>query len=150
LKLIRLSFVFAFAILCLTFFPATLRTTNAAYLQEGHGHGGKHGAGVRQYDEFHDVLHPLQHEALPNKDFKLIRAKSALLESRGRAIVRLGVPRGTKQENRTEFSRELKKFSKALTKYRTDARRGTDAQLEASYSAVHDSFEMLTAMLPRS
>lgn len=147
MKLIRLSFLFALAILCLTFL-ANPRNTDAANFQEGHG--GKHGLSVRQYDEFHDVLHPLQHEALPNKDFKLIRAKSALLESRGRAIVRLGVPRGTKQESRTEFSSELKKFSKALTKYRRDARRGTDAQLEASYSAVHDSFELLAAMLPRS
>ena len=120
---------------------------NPAYAQEGHA---KHGFSVKQYEDFHDVLHPLQHEALPNKDFKLIRAKSALLKRRGQAIVRLGVPRGTSKENRAEFVSELGKFRKALTKYRADARRGTDAQLEASYSAVHDSFEMLVAMLPRS
>ena len=87
---------------------------------------------------------------MPNKDFKLVRTKSALLTKRGQAIVRLGVPRGTSKENRAEFVSELKKFNNAHTKYRADARRGTDAQLEASYSAVHDSFEMLVAMLPRS
>ena len=120
---------------------------NAANSQEGHA---KHGFSIKQYEDFHEVLHPLQHEALPNKDFKVIRAKSALLTKRGQAIVRLGVPRGTSKENRAQFVSELKKFSKALTKYRADARRGTDLQLEASYSAVHDSFEMLVAMLPRS
>ena len=138
----RQLFVFAFTI----FLSANL--LGAAALQEGHG--GKHGFSVKQYEDFHDVLHPLQHEALPNKDFKLIRTKSALLNRQGRAIVRLGVPRGTSQENRAEFVNELNKFSKALAKYRADAKRGTDAQLEASYSAVHDSFEMLVGLLPRS
>ena len=112
------------------------------------GHGSKHGFSVKQYEDFHDVLHPLEHEALPNKNFKEIRAKSALLIRRGRAIVRLGIPRGTSKENRAEFAKELTKFSKALTKYNADARRGTDTQLEASYSAVHESFEMLVAILP--
>jgi hypothetical protein len=142
LKFSRQLLVFVFA----TLLAANL--LSAATLQEGPG--GKHGFSVKQYEDFHEVLHPLQHEALPNKDFKLIRAKSALLNRHGRAIVRLGVPHGTSKENRAEFVSELNKFSKALAKYRSDAKRGTDAQLEASYSAVHDSFEMLVAMLPRS
>jgi len=115
-----------------------------------HGHGSKHGFSVREYEDFHDVLHPLQHDALPNKNFREIRARSALLTRRGRDIVRLGVPRGTSKKNRVEFANELRKFSKALARFNADARRGTDTQLEASYSAVHDSFEMLAAMLPRT
>ena len=113
-------------------------------------HQSKHGFGFKQYDEFHDVLHPLQHEALPNRDFKTIRTKSALLIQRGRAVVKLGTPTKISAENRAEFVTELKKFSQALTKLRNDAKRGSDSQLEASYSAVHDSFEMLTALLPRT
>lgn len=112
-------------------------------------HKKEHGFAVKQYEAFHDVLHPLEHEALPNKDFRRIRAQSALLNKRGRAIVNLGVPHLTSDENRKEFGVELKKFSQALTKFRTDARRGTDAELAQSYSAVHDSFEMLAGMLPR-
>ena len=112
-------------------------------------HKKEHGFAVKQYEAFHDVLHPLEHEALPNKDFQRIRAQSALLNKRGRAIVNLGVPHGTSDENKKEFGVELKKFSQALTKFRTDARRGTNEQLAKSYSAVHDSFEMLAGMLPR-
>jgi hypothetical protein len=114
------------------------------------GRGSKHGFSVRQYGDFHDVLHPLQHDALPNKNFKEIRAKSALLLWRGRAIVRLGIPRGTSKRNQAEFAKELRKFSQSLARYNADARHGTDTQLEASFSAVHDSFEMLVAMLPRA
>ncbi len=110
----------------------------------------QHGFSVKQYEAFHDVLHPLEHEALPKNDFKTIRTKSALLYSRGRAIVRLGVPAGTSEDQKAEFAKGLKTFSNALTKFRTDARRGTDDQLKTSYSAVHDSFETLAGMLPRS
>ena len=104
---------------------------------------------VKEYNVFHDLLHPLEHEALPAKDFQRIRSNAAGLVRRGEAIVRVGVPRGTAERYREDFRKELKKFKSALGKLRKDAKRGTDAQLEASFSAVHDSFEMLAGMLPR-
>lgn len=133
--------VFALALLLLAviLFPAT--PAEAA---------PQHGFSVKQYEAFHDVLHPLEHEALPKNDFKRIRTKAAQLYSRGRAIVRLGVPASTNEEQKAEFAKGLKTFSDALTKFRTDARRGTNEQLKTSYSAVHDSFEILAGMLPRS
>ena len=140
LKRTRLPVVLVFAVFTLLALPTAAQES----------HGSNHGFSVKQYEHFHEVLHPLQHQALPNRNFKEIRVQSALLARRGRAIVRLGIPRGTTQENQAEFARELTKFSKALTKYNTDARRGTDTQLEISFSAVHDSFEMLVALLPRS
>ena len=109
----------------------------------------QHGFSVRQYEAFHDVLHPLEHEALPKNDFRTIRAKSAQLVNRGNAIVRLGVPRGISRDQRAEFKAGLRKFSQALVKFRADARRRSDERLRVSYSAVHDTFEMLAGMLPR-
>lgn len=102
---------------------------------------------VKEYNEFHEVLHPLQHEALPNKDFKTIRARAGELTTRGEAIVKLGTPAGVKAV--TEFENEIKKFAAALATFKSDAANGTDVKLEESYSAVHDSFEMLASMLPR-
>lgn len=109
----------------------------------------QHGFSVKQYEEFHEVLHPLEHEALPKNDFRRIRAKSSVLVKHGRAIVKYGVPEGMPDEQRGEFKKELEKFDNALTQFRARARRGTNSQLKASYSAVHDSFEMLASMLPR-
>jgi hypothetical protein len=103
---------------------------------------------VKQYNDFHRVLHPLQHEALPKGDFPRIRAKSGQLIKYGKAIVRLGVPRGTKTQQVAEFKEELSKFNKALIKFRADVKTGSDEQLKTSYSAVHDSFEMLAGLLP--
>lgn len=103
---------------------------------------------VREYEEFHDVLHPLEHEALPKGDFKTIRAQAAELARRGEAILKLGVPAGVKKERTDEFKQGLKKFAGALARFKQDASAGKDAELKESYSAVHDSFEMLAALLP--
>lgn len=105
---------------------------------------------VKEYDEFHKVLHPLEHEALPKNDFATIRARAGELVTLGQAITKLGVPRATKRDDVEEFKKELKKFRSALTRFRSAAKSGTDEQLKTSYSAVHDSFEMLAAMLPRN
>lgn len=109
----------------------------------------QHGFSVKQYEEFHDVLHPLEHGALPKEDFARIRAQSGNLFKHGRQIVKLGVPEGTAADQQAEFKKELAKFNSALNKFRTHARRGSNSQLKTSYSAVHDSFEMLASMLPR-
>lgn len=103
---------------------------------------------VKEYEEFHDVLHPLEHEALPSGDFKTIRARAGELVRLGEAIVKLGVPAGVRPEYTGDFREGLKKFSAALAKFKADAEGGSDAQLKESYSAVHDSFEMLAAYLP--
>jgi hypothetical protein len=102
---------------------------------------------VTEYESFHDVLHPLEHDALPKKDFKRIRSQAKLLVKRGNAIVKLGVPSGISEDKKKEFAKELESFGKALAKFRADARRGTNDQLKTSYSAVHDSFEMLAALI---
>ena len=107
------------------------------------------GFGVKEYDAFHDVLHPLEHEALPKGDFARIRSQAKELRSRGDAIVKLGVPAGIKTEQVEEFKKNLDQFAKALEKFSGDAESGTDAELKTSYSAVHDEFEELAHMLPR-
>ena len=104
---------------------------------------------VKQYSDFHDLLHPLQHEALPQKDFARFRSNATKLVRRGQAIVRVGAPRGTAKDKIAEFRKELRKFDAALKTFRKAARNGTDAEVEASFSSVHDSFEMLVGMLPR-
>jgi len=109
----------------------------------------EHGWSVKEYELFHDVLHPLEHEALPKGDFKRIRAEASELETRGRAIVKLGIPAGVDEKYVTEFRAELRRFDDALTRFRRDADSGTDDELKESYTALHDSFEMLAALLPR-
>lgn len=150
MKRFHIDFVNALpALLLSTAFLFSATSTNAAPLLEAQ-HEKKHGLSVKQYENFHHVLHPLEHDALPKKDFRRIRAQASLLVKRGKALVKLGLPPGTSEEHKEDFANGLTKFNAALAKFKADARKGTDEQLKASYSAVHDSFEMLAAMLPRS
>ena len=95
------------------------------------------------------MLHPLEHEALPNKDYRRIRSQSGELVKRGKAIVKAGVPEALTGDKKTEFVNEMKAFDGALNKLKTAARRSNNSKLASSYSAVHDSFEKLMGMLPR-
>jgi hypothetical protein len=108
------------------------------------------GFGIKEYDAFHDVLHPLEHEALPKGDFARIRSQAKELVKRGDAIVKLGVPSEIKAEKTEQFKKQLDDFAKALVKFTADAESGSDADLKTSYSAVHDLFEDLAHMLPRA
>ena len=104
---------------------------------------------VKEYEKFHDVLQPLQHEALPNKDFKRIRSNALEFVKLGKRIVKVGVPAGVPKAKAGEFRKELRKFNSALNKFNRVVRTGADSDLETSFSAVHDSFETLAEMLPR-
>jgi hypothetical protein len=108
----------------------------------------QHNFSAKEYEEFHDVLHPLEHDALPNKDYRRIRSQTGELVKRGRAIVKSGVPEALVDQKREEFKAELKTFDAALNRLRSVARRGSNTKLASSYSAVHDSFEKLMSMLP--
>lgn len=107
------------------------------------------GFSVKEYEDFHHVLHELQHDALPKKDYARIRAKAEELVNLGNAIVQLGVPDGTETAHVEDFQKELKKFAATLTKFSEDAKSGSDDELTVSYSAVHESFEKLADWLPR-
>jgi hypothetical protein len=111
--------------------------------------GRSESPGVKEYEEFHDVLHPLEHEALPKKDFARIRAEAGELVKRGEAIVKLGVPAGMAEKNVAEFRQELAKFGEFLKTFSKQAKSGSDEEVKESFSAVHDSFEMLWGMVPR-
>ena len=141
MKRYRLASIFVFTALLLS--TALLHGAGATSAAT------QHGFSVKAYEEFHDVLHPLEHDALPKKDFRRIRSQVNLLVKRGNAIIKIGVPSGTGEDKKEEFAKELDSFSKALAKFKADARRGTNDQLKVSYSAVHDIFEMLAGMLPR-
>lgn len=107
------------------------------------------GFGIKEYDAFHDVLHPLEHEAVPKGDFAKVRSQAKELSKRGDAIVKLGVPSAIKAEQVEAFKKHLDEFAAALVKFSSDAESGTDADLKTSFNSVHDVFEELAHSIPR-
>lgn len=104
---------------------------------------------IEEYERFHVVLRPLQHEALPHGDFQRIRSMARELVTRGEAIVKLDVPDVPNARPR-KFLKARKKFETWLTKFAIDARTGRDAKLKKSFIAVHDSFEQLADLVPEA
>lgn len=133
----------------LLIFTAVSILSCTALLSPARAGAADHGFSVKEYEHFHHVLHPLEHEALPKNDFKQIRSKAGDLVTLGQAIVQVGVPSGVEEKNTVAFKEWLDKFGAALVKFKRDADGGTDEQLKQSYTAVHDSFEMLAGMLPK-
>ena len=107
------------------------------------------GISIKEYEAFHKVLHPLQHDSLPKEDYESIRTKADELVSLGNAVVKLGVPYRTLEDNREPFERELESFSAHLKALAINAKDGTDRQVLETFNAVHDSFELLVSMLPK-
>lgn len=125
-------------LLLLSIFILTLEAPKAStHAAVQHG-----GFGIKEYELFHDVLEPMQHEALPQGDFARIRSMANELVTRGGAIAKLGIPKVPKAQRR-EFTRMLRKFDLALTRFRADAKRNNDTKLKKSFTTVHDSFEEL-------
>jgi hypothetical protein len=129
--------ILKFATLCILTLGVPRAATNAAL---------QHGFQIKEYELFHDVLHPLQHEALPQEDFQRIRSMANELVTRGKAIVKLGLPQAP-NANRREFAKSLREFDRALARFKIDARAKNNSKLKKSYIAVHDSFEKLADLV---
>jgi hypothetical protein len=106
---------------------------------------------IKEYELFHDVLEPLQHEALPQGDFRRIRAMANELVTRGKAIVALGIPPESPEASKSQrrkFVKMLRKLDRALAIFKTDAQTGSNTDLKKSFTAVHDYFEGLADLVP--
>jgi hypothetical protein len=138
MKRSQLLSVLKLAAICILILVVPYVATNAAV---------QHGFQIKEYALFHDILHPLQHEALPQGDFRRIRSMANELVTRGKAIVKLGVPEAPKA-NRREFAKALREFDRALAEFKTDAKAKNNTKLKKSYIAVHDLFEKLADLVP--
>ncbi len=94
-----------------------------------------------EYEEFHGVFHPLQHEALPAGDYARIRSRVKELVRLGKAIVKLGVPQNSFAP--VEMRAGIMRFRKSVEEFRRAAGANSDVALNGAFKAVHDSFEEL-------
>jgi hypothetical protein len=99
------------------------------------------------YKRFNNEIDPLHHEAVPNRDFRRIRAMADELLKSGEQIVELGVPEFP-VPNRRRFATARQRFKKALAKFKTDAARQSDEKLTKSFTKLYDSFQELADLVP--
>jgi len=126
------------------FTPRAQEHQKAVHADGGQAHSAFNNT---DFDRFHDVLHPLQHDALPKNDFATIRREAKRLVAAGRPLTRGYVPAGV--TDTAKFCEELANFADALKRFDRDAKRKDDEAMKRSYIRVHDTFEEMAHLLPR-
>lgn len=134
--------LFAFSVL---FISASVVLAAQEQKKEAKHEMKEHGFGIKEFDAFHAVLHPLQHEAMPKKDYQAIRAKAGELKTLGDAIVKLGTPDSVSKAKK--YTQELKEFGEKLAKLQALSEKGTDKEVKKMFAEVHEEYEELAHML---
>ncbi len=101
---------------------------------------------VTEVDQFHELLHPLVHDALPNKDYAAIRdALPQLIESATTmSKAQLTDDLVSKQK---KYTKEAKKLLKQLKDMERRKSKFSDEALDKRFRAMHDTFERIVQMV---
>ena len=119
-----------------------LTATSSMFGQDKMKDEGKHGFTMKQVKAFHDVLHPLVHDALPKGDFAKIRNTLDKLLVKATAIQNAKLPKalaGRKQE----FDDACNTLVTQLEEMNAMKDKVDDDTLEKSFNEMHDTFEQL-------
>ena len=100
---------------------------------------------VKELNEFHELLHPLVHEAYPNKDFAAIKkALPELIES-GTLLKKATLPKELVSKKKA-FMTEAKKLMKQLTEMNRKKDTISDEALGKKFMEMHTTFEKMMDM----
>jgi hypothetical protein len=96
------------------------------------------GSTVKEVDSFHELLHPLVHEAYPNNDFASIRKALPGLITSAAALNKARLPKEL-SEKKEAYGRESKKLMKQLKQL--NGKKMPDEQFGKLFAEMHDTFE---------
>lgn len=136
------SFAWATCVgVALSLFFVTIETTAQPFPQ--HKQAGESKFPTMELAAFHDVLHPLVHEALPQKDVTRIRRGAAELAKAKKKVVKAQLPKMS--EDHKKNVTELVGFLDASVDDLVKAARqtGNDEDVLKALDAVHLEFEDL-------
>lgn len=102
-----------------------------------------HHFAIKELDRFHDVLHPLVHDALPDNDFDTIRKNLDALMQEAEAIVNAALP-----EKYEAKKREFGVLAEALVNQLAGLKEtADDEELAMKFEERHGTFEQMAGML---
>ncbi len=97
---------------------------------------------VAEVDDFHKVLHPLVHEAYPNKDFNAIRAGIPDLLAAANTMAKAVLPSDLAPKQK-EYKNEVRRLVKQLKEMDKKKGKLSDDELGKKFMAMHDTFEKI-------
>ncbi len=100
---------------------------------------------VAELDQFHKLLHPLIHDAYPNKDFATIRKALPDLVQSAEIMAKATLPQGIKEDQYRKKAQKLVKELKAMEKKKEKL---SDKKLGKDFMKMHDTFEGIMQLMP--
>jgi len=97
---------------------------------------------IKEMDEFHLVLYPLWHDAMPNKDYQAIKASIPSLESKIDALMKAELPEELKSIE-TRFTEKRESLRKAVEDLATVCRQNKDKEIIEKLTQMHESYRDL-------
>jgi hypothetical protein len=97
---------------------------------------------MKEMEEFHLVLYPLWHEAMPNKDYQAIKAAIPSLESKMDALMKAEIPEDFK-DIETPIIEKREALGKAVEDLANVCRKNKDEQIIDKLTQMHESYRAL-------
>lgn len=101
---------------------------------------------VKELDEFHELLHPLVHEAMPNKDFAAVRKALLGLVDAANAMKKAKLPKGLTAK-KDSYKKESGKLVREIIELNKMKDKFSDKKLENKFMEMHDTFENIMGMV---
>lgn len=120
----------------------TALTTATAFGQDKKTQGDSQGFGIKELKAFHDVLHPLVHDALPKGDYSRIKESLDKLLVKAKAIQKAKLPKALAARKK-EFQKSASELVRQLTDMNTMKNKVDDETFDKAFNEMHDTFEQL-------
>jgi hypothetical protein len=131
-------------ILALASAPLSLYAQEQAKDQE-HAHG-EATPSVPELDKFHEILHPLVHDAYPNNDFAAIKKALPKLVKSATAMTKVSLPKEL-AASRADYKKASKKLVQQLRSLEKSKTRLADKEFGEQFMEMHDTFEGIMGMV---
>jgi hypothetical protein len=93
-------------------------------------------------DDYHRVLRPLMHQALPDKNVAAFKENSAQLQECAEKLAVAAIPEKY-EEHKTEITALAREVLDTTKIFANDCQTGDDEKIFASFLVAHDKYEAL-------
>lgn len=127
----------------LAFSPVLVWAQAEVAPKEEHQGGEGHVFAIPEMDHFHEVLHPLVHDAMPEKEYDVVRGKLDELFTQAKAIRNAKLP-AEMAPVKKEFRRSAERLVDQIRKLKKTS---NDAKFEALFDEMHMTFEGMVGLV---
>lgn len=101
---------------------------------------------VPELDDFHEVMHPIWHDAYPNKDYDALKKYVDEVNKKAKAVYSAQLP-GINREKQLKWNEGVIQFQAAVEEYNKTARSDDNEGLLKAAENLHTNYEMLVRII---